>query len=156
MELTTIETEELQVLTFQIDDAVYGINMKNVKVVRNYKTITPLPYDLPSYVKGITVLKRKIVPVIDLRLRFGIPASKLINKEGVMVIVQDKYSLGIIVDSIMEILIFSKKDIESCTNGSFRHHPEGILGIAKRGNDDYVIILDLMKVIPEKYMSSFV
>jgi purine-binding chemotaxis protein CheW len=136
--------EELQVLTFALDNVSYGVNVHQVREVKNFEGVTPVPY-APPYVKGVTNLRGEVIPVIDLRERFGIAAKKT-EDAGIMVIVQDKHPIGVMVDSVMEVLTLPKKDIESNPDNLITDKSEAVLGVAKH-DKDLIILLNLMKVV---------
>src|SRR5512138_2101343 len=103
--------DEMQMLTFSLDDVLYGVNVSQVREVKNFEGVTPVPY-APVYVKGVTNLRGEVIPVIDLRKRFGLPEQKNADSTGIMIIVQDKHPIGVMVDSVMEVLTLPKEDIE--------------------------------------------
>ena len=135
-------------LTFSLDNVLYGVNVHQVREVKNFEGVTPVPY-APPYVKGVTNLRGEVIPVIDLRERFGIQAKKGAEDAGIMVIVQDKHPIGVMVDSVMEVLTLPKKDIESNPDSLITDKSEAVLGVAKH-DKDLIILLDLMKVVSKK------
>jgi purine-binding chemotaxis protein CheW len=137
--------EELQMLTFSLDNVSYGVNVHQVREVKNFEGVTPVPY-APTYVKGVTNLRGEVIPVIDLRKRFGFAARKENEDMGIMVIVQDKHPIGVMVDSVMEVLTVQRKDIESNPDSLITDRNQAVLGVAKH-DKDLIIILDLMKVV---------
>jgi purine-binding chemotaxis protein CheW len=137
--------EEIQMLTFSLDNVSYGVNVHQVREVKNFEGVTPVPY-APAYVKGVTNLRGEVIPVIDLRKRFGMSARKGNDDNGIMVIVQDKHPIGVMVDSVMEVLTLPKKDIESNPDSLITDKSQAILGVAKH-DKDLIILLDLMKVV---------
>ena len=136
--------DEIQMLTFSLDNVSYGVNVHQVREVKNFEGVTPVPY-APPYVKGVTNLRGEVIPVIDLRKRFGISASKSNDDAGIMIIVQDKHPVGVMVDAVMEVLTLPKKDIESNPDSLITDKSQAILGVAKH-DKDLIIMLDLMKV----------
>ncbi len=136
--------EELQMLTFSLDNVMYGVNVSQVREVKNFEGVTPVPY-APVYVKGVTNLRGEVVPVLDLRKRFGLEENKN-ESNNIMIIAQDKHPVGILVDSVMEVLTLRKSDIESNPNSLVVDKSEAVLGIAKH-DQSLIIILDLFKVI---------
>jgi purine-binding chemotaxis protein CheW len=137
--------EELQMLTFSLDDVSYGVNVHQVREVKNFQGVTPVPY-APAYVKGVTNLRGEVIPVIDLRKRFGMADKKDSENAGIMVIVQDKHPIGVMVDSVMEVLTLPKKDIEANPESLTTTQSDAVLGVAKH-DKDLIILLDLMKVV---------
>jgi purine-binding chemotaxis protein CheW len=136
--------DEMQMLTFSLDNVMYGVNVSQVREVKNFEGVTPVPY-APVYVRGVTNLRGEVIPVLDLRKRFEIQEEKA-EASNIMIIVQDKHPVGIMVDSVMEVLTLPKKEIESNPNSLIVDKSEAVLGIAKH-DKDLIIILDLVKVI---------
>jgi len=136
--------EEMQMLTFSLDNVLYGVNVSQVREVKNFEGVTPVPY-APIYVRGVTNLRGEVIPVIDLRVRFGMTTEKNENT-NIMIIVQDKHPVGIMVDSVMEVLTLSKKDIEANPDSLIVDKSEAVLGVAKH-EKELIILLDLLKVV---------
>lgn len=140
----------MQMLTFSLDNVLYGVNVSQVREVKNFEGVTPVPY-APDYVRGVTNLRGEVIPVIDLRKRFGMICEKNENT-NIMVIVQDKHPVGIMVDSVMEVLTLSKNDIESNTDSLIVDKSEAVLGVAKH-DKELIILLDLLKVISKDVLT---
>jgi purine-binding chemotaxis protein CheW len=132
-------------LTFSLDNVSYGVNVHQVREVKNFQGVTPVPY-APSYVKGVTNLRGQVIPVIDLRKRFGMVDTKDAENAGIMVIVQDKQPIGVMVDSVMEVLTLSKDDIEANPDSLTTVKSNAVIGVAKH-DKDLIILLDLLKVV---------
>lgn len=139
--------EEIQMLTFALEGISYGVDVRQVQEVKNFEGVTPVPY-APAWVKGVTNLRGEVVPVIDLRKRFGMPERK-INEMGIMVIVQDKHPIGVMVDSVMDVLSVPKKDIELTHESLATSRSEAVLGVAKHDNT-LIIMLDLRKIVSKE------
>ena len=135
--------EEMQMLTFSLDNVMYGVDVHQVREVKNFEGVTPVPY-APEYVRGVTNLRGEVIPVIDLRKRFGL-VSNGNDDSNIMIIVQDKHPIGIMVDSVMEVLTLSKKDIESNPDSLIVDKSESIVGVAKH-DKDLIILLDFIKI----------
>ncbi|MCX8153321.1 MAG: chemotaxis protein CheW [Candidatus Bathyarchaeota archaeon] len=139
-------TTEIKMLTFTLDDVFYGVDVHQVREVKNFEGATPVPY-APPYVKGVTNLRGEIIPVIDLRKRIGLDENKKINKDaGIMIIIQAKHPIGVIVDSVIEVLTLQKKDIETGAECFLNDRADGVVGIAKH-DKDLIIILDIIKIL---------
>lgn len=143
-------SEEIQMLTFTLDNVLYGVNVNQVREVKNFEGVTPVPY-APNYVKGVTNLRGEVIPVIDLRKRFGITDKKDENT-NIMIIVQDKHPVGVMVDSVMEVLTLPKKDIDANPDSLIVDKSEAVLGVAKHDND-LIILLDFIKVASKDAMN---
>jgi purine-binding chemotaxis protein CheW len=136
--------DEMQMLTFSLDDVLYGVNVSQVREVKNFEGVTPVPY-APAYVKGVTNLRGEVIPVIDLRIRFGMVGGTKNDNANIMIIVQDKHPVGIMVDSVMEVLTLPKKDIETNSDSLILNKSEAVLGVAKH-DKSLIILLDLLRV----------
>lgn len=135
--------DEMQLLTFSLDNVLYGVNVSQVREVKNFEDVTRVPY-APIYVRGVTNLRGEVIPVIDLRRRFGFEDAKNENS-NIMIIVQDKHPVGIMVDSVMEVLTLAKNAVESSSDSLLVDKNEAVLGIAKH-DKDLIILLDLIRV----------
>ena len=137
--------EEIQMLTFSLAGVAYGVDVHQVREVKNFEGVTPVPY-APECIKGVTNLRGEVVPVIDLRKHFGLLETKGNDEQGIMVIVQDKHPIGVMVDSVMDVLTVSKKDIEPVHESLTTSRSEAMLGIAKH-DKNLIILLDLRKIV---------
>jgi len=95
--------ESQQFLTFLLDDQEYGLEIFKIREIRGYAPITPIP-NLPSHVRGVMNLRGTVLPVVDLRMKFHLPAVEY-NKFTVIVIatVGDK-TVGLLVDAVSDVL----------------------------------------------------
>ena len=139
----------MQMLTFSVDDVLYGVDVSQVREVKNFEGVTPVPY-APNYVKGVTNLRGEVIPVIDLRKRFGLPDKKD-DASNIMIIVQDKHPVGVTVDSVMEVLTLPKKDIEDNRDSLIVDKSEAVLGIAKH-DKDLIILIDFLHVVSKEVL----
>ncbi len=135
--------DEMQMLTFSLDDVLYGVNVSQVREVKNFEGVTPIPY-APEYVRGVTNLRGEVIPVIDLRKRFGMAVTKNENT-NIMIIVQHAHPVGVMVDAVMEVLTLPKTDIEANNDSLIIDKSEAVLGVAKH-DKSLIIVLDLLKV----------
>lgn len=137
--------EEIQMLTFSVDKVFYGVNVQQVREVKNFEGVTPVPY-ASDYVKGVTNLRGEVIPVIDLKKRFGMATQEGADEAGIMIIVQGKHPVGVMVDSVLEVLTLPKDDIETNPDSLIVDKSESIMGVAKH-NNELILLLDLVKVI---------
>lgn len=139
-----VASEEFKMLTFSLDNVFYGVDVNQVREVKNFEGATPVPC-APPYIKGVTNLRGEVVPVIDLRKRIGLNPRKE-NEPGIMMVIQDKHPVGVIVDSVIEVLTLQKKDIESGPESLIADRSDGVIGIAKH-DQDLIVMLDILKVL---------
>ncbi len=144
------ESIEGKYLTFSLAKEEYGIGILKVREIIGYVPITPIPRT-PDYVKGILNLRGQVIPVIDLRLRFSMPAAEV--TEQTCIIVAEVAAaghilhLGLIVDRVQEVLNINRKDIDSTPQfGDSGVCLDFILGIGKVGNA-VKILLDIDRIV---------
>lgn len=126
-------------LTFSLGAEVYGIEIRYVTEIIGMQTVTEVP-DLPEYVRGIINLRGKIIPVIDVRLRFHKPPREYNDRTCVIVVDIDGIAVGLIVDTVAEVLAIAETEIVAPpqVNNSFHHR--FIKAIGKAGGDVKLIL----------------
>jgi purine-binding chemotaxis protein CheW len=136
-------------LTFTLAGEEYGIGILKVKEIIGIITITAIP-QTPPYVKGVINLRGKVIPVIELRLKFGLPPMEYTDRTCIIVIEITKETgrilIGILVDSVSEVLNIKGADIEDTPNFGTRLNTDFILGMAKTGGS-IKILLDIDRVM---------
>jgi purine-binding chemotaxis protein CheW len=138
-------------LTFSLREEEYGIGILKVKEIIGMMRITPVP-QTPSYVKGVINLRGKVIPVIDLRLRFGMEEIDYSDRTCIVVVEIDDSSgrlhIGIVVDSVSEVLNIKGCDIEDTPAFGTTLKTDYILGLAKTGGG-VNILLDVDRALKE-------
>jgi purine-binding chemotaxis protein CheW len=136
-------------LTFTLAGEEYGIGILKVKEIIGMIAITTIP-QTPPHVKGVINLRGKVIPVIDLRLKFGMPPMEYTERTCIIVIEVSQavgyILIGILVDSVSEVLNIKGVDIEDTPNFGTRLNTDFILGMAKSG-ESIKILLDIDKVM---------
>jgi len=120
-------------LTFQLDEEIYGIDLKYVKEIVGMQAITAIP-DTPDYIRGIINLRGKIIPVMDVRLRFMKELKEYNERTCVIVVNVDDQSTGLIVDSVSEVISIPESDIVDPPEMG-KEGNNFIKGIGKVGNE---------------------
>ena len=143
---TELSSEALQTVTFFIGSELYGIDIRNVVEIIKHSDITPVP-NCPEYIEGVTNLRGRIIPIINLKKRFLLGKDNNGSEEDLIVVVETSDSTaGLIVDRLSKVvdipynLIESKLDIKNSKNGKF------IDGIGNL-NDKTVIILNCEELL---------
>lgn len=127
------DTQRGKFLTFSIDNEGYGIEIKHVKEIIGVQPITEVP-EMPKYIRGIINLRGKIIPVMDVRLRFKKPFSDYNDRTCVVVIELEDVSIGLIVDSVAEVISIPDTEIVAPPDvGTFSS--KFIKGIGKISNE---------------------
>lgn len=133
-------------LIFSIGDEQYGMEIRYITEIIGIQPITQVP-EMPDYVKGITNLRGKIIPIMDVRLRFHKAAREYDDRTCIIVIETNNISIGLIVDSVSEVLSFTDEDIApppEIGKGGHRY----IKGIGKAG-DGVKLLLDCQKLLTD-------
>jgi len=141
------DTQKNRYLTFSLGDESYGIEIKYVTEIIGIQTITEIP-ELPEYVKGVINLRGKIIPVMDVRLRFKKEAREYNDRTCVIVIDINDISIGLIVDSVAEVLTIPEEDIVEPPkmNKSFSNRYIKNIGKVENG---VKLLLDCEKLLTE-------
>jgi purine-binding chemotaxis protein CheW len=136
-----------QCVTFRLDEEVYGINVMLVQEVLRITDIAPVP-GAPGYVVGIINLRGNVVTVIDTRMRFGLPTREMDDSTRIVIIEAEKQTVGIVVDSVAEVVDIYSNEIESAPNVGNDETARYIEGVVSRG-EDLLILVDLNKLLSD-------
>ena len=145
------EDEVLQWVTFQLDRETYGINVMQVQEVLRYTEIAPVP-GAPSYVLGIINLRGNVVTVIDTRQRFGLHNAEITDNSRIVIIEADKQVVGILVDSVAEVVYLRQSEIETAPNVGNDESAKFIQGVCNK-NGELLILVELDKMMTEEEWS---
>lgn len=147
MSIATI-TEATQHLTFKLDDEIFAIDISKIREVLEFTSVTKVPRT-PDFMRGVINLRGGVVPVLDLRLKFGMPeAEKTVNTCIIIVEVSldgESTVLGALADSVQEVLELESDQIEPAPRIGTRLNTDFIKGMGKR-DDQFIMILDIDKV----------
>ncbi len=142
-------------LTFHLREEEYGIAILDVKEIIGMMTVTPIP-KTPAFVKGVINLRGKVIPVIDLRLRFGLEAVDYDERTCIIVVEvpgpAGEISLGLVVDRVNEVANIKEDDVEDTPSFGIDLDTKYILGMAKSGTG-VKILLDIAKVLGDAEMA---
>ncbi|MGD1820072.1 MAG: chemotaxis protein CheW [Pleomorphochaeta sp.] len=139
------DTQKGKFLTFLIGDEAYGIGIQFVTEIIGILPIAEIP-ELPDYIRGIINLRGKIIPVMDVRLRFKKPFQEYNGRTCIIVInIQDK-SVGLIVDSVAEVINIADENIVPPPTADTGFSNRYINGIGKVG-DEVKLLLDCDKLL---------
>jgi purine-binding chemotaxis protein CheW len=143
-------------LSFFLDREEYGIGILKVKEIIGMMPITPVP-QTPGYVKGVVNLRGRVIPVMDLRSRFGMETADYTERTCIIVVeVQTgsgQIQTGIVVDSVSEVLNIKGSEIEDTPAFGSKLNTDYILGMAKLGGS-VKILLDIDKVLSDDEICS--
>ena len=138
-----------QCLTFVLDSEEYAIDILKVQEIKSWTSVTRVP-KTPDHMLGVINLRGAIVPVIDLRTRFGLPQVEASNKTAVVIVrvaqADTEKVMGLVVDAVSEVYNFSPEQIQSNAAMTGTTETEFVLGLAKL-DEKLVIILDLERIL---------
>jgi len=144
-----ITDKEGKYLTFTLGGEEYGIGILKIKEIIGMMHVTTMP-QTPDFVKGVINLRGKVIPVMDLRLRFGMDAMDYTERTCIIVVEIEGSSgtiqIGIVVDSVSEVLNIKGDDIEDTPAFGTRLNTDYILGMAKM-EGGVKILLDIDRVL---------
>jgi purine-binding chemotaxis protein CheW len=147
----SVKAQPGQYLTFQLMTEQYGVPIETVREINRVGEITPVPRT-PDFVKGVMNLRGKIIPVINLRVRFGMPSQDYTRDTCIIVIDTDFGQVGMIVDAVKEVADLTQAQIE----------PPPVLGNEKtmsfiRGmgkiEDKVIILVDVVSALSHEHMT---
>jgi len=147
MAVATI-TETTQYLTFRLADELFALDIGKVREVLDFTSITKVP-QTPDYMRGVINLRGSVVPVVDLRLKFGMTlAEQTVNTCIIIVEVEldgEKVVMGAMADAVQEVLDLEPDQIEPAPRIGTKLNTDFIRGMGKQG-DQFIIILDIDQV----------
>lgn len=132
-------------LTFSLGDEEYGIEISNVTEIIGIQKITDLP-ETPYYVKGVINLRGKVIPLVDVRLRFQLPEIEYNDRTCIIVVNIQDMAVGLIVDTVCEVLDIRKSDIDSTPTVNNKSGNRYIEGLGMVG-DEVKILLETEKLL---------
>jgi purine-binding chemotaxis protein CheW len=153
----TLEQKAGKYLTFQLAGEEYGLEILKVKEIIGIMNITALPRT-PDFVKGVINLRGKVIPVIDLRLKFGFEEAGHTDKTCIVVVEIEEnkafIQVGIIVDAVSEVLNVVVEDLEDTPKFGVSLDTEFILGMAK-SSGKVRTLLDIDRVLSTQEISQY-
>lgn len=147
--------EQQQYLTFLLGGEMFSIGILNIKEIIEYGSLTTVPM-MPDFIRGVINLRGAVVPVIDLAARFGRNQSPITRRSCIVIIEVeangDKHDVGVVVDSVSEVLEILASEIEPPPNFGAKIRADFIAGMGKV-NGKFVIILNVDRVLSIEEMA---
>jgi purine-binding chemotaxis protein CheW len=154
---TAIKEKTGKYLTFALGPEEYGLEILKVREIICYMEITAVP-QTPHYVKGVVNLRGQVIPVVDLRAKFGMETTEVTEETCIIVVEISRgshnSSTGIVVDRVQEVLDIAGEDIEGTPEFGSAVNTDFILGMGKIG-DNVKILLNINMVLAGDDFSSF-
>lgn len=143
--LTGFAADGNQFLTFKLHEEEYGVEILRVQEIKGFSRITPIP-NTPSYIRGVMNLRGTVVPIVDLRIKFGMPQAECNQFTVIIVVTVGTKVVGLVVDAVSDVLNIVKSEIESapelggCIDTSF------MTGMAKAG-EKLITLLNIDRLV---------
>jgi purine-binding chemotaxis protein CheW len=134
-----------ELITFGIANQLFGIDIMTIREIRAWSPVTRLPR-VPDYVAGVVNLRGTVLPVIDLSVRLGWPATETTPRNPIVVVEHEGQSRGLIVHDVSDIVSIDREAIQQPDAGAqdaVTHFLEGIAPL----EDEMVMVLDLRKLM---------
>lgn len=152
---TSIDRSAEKYLSFHVGAEEFAVGVLSVREIIGMQDITVVPHT-PKYLKGIINLRGKVIPVVDLRIKFGMPATEYTQRTCIIVVEvmsdDSRMMMGVVVDSVSEVLNVSPSDVESTPDFGEGVTLPYLLGLAK-SKGKVKILLDIDKVLTATELS---
>jgi purine-binding chemotaxis protein CheW len=151
--LSIVDTR--QYLTFQLNEEVFAVDVSHVREILEFSTVTKVP-KTPEYMRGVINLRGSVVPVLDMRLKFGMTQTEK-TVDTCIIVVEVSFDgettiIGALVDSVQEVFEMEPEQIEPAPKIGIQLKTEFIKGMGKR-DDSFIIILDIDKVFTSEELT---
>lgn len=139
-------------LTFSLSSESYGVHILKVQEIIGVMHITPVPAS-PTYLKGVINLRGKIIPVVDLRLKFGLPEAPYDEKTCIIVVDLElagkKMSVGVVVDTVLEVAQFTEATLEPAPEYGVNLSTQFVVAMGRTNEQSVIILIDIEKALAD-------
>ena len=143
--------DSMQLISFMLGEETYGIEITKIREIIRVGQITQIP-ETPGYIKGLINLRSTVIPVIDLRTRFGLPEGELTDESRIMVLNVSERMIGIVVDAVSEVLRITGDQISEAPPTVASQGNEYMIGLV-RLEEQLLILLDVDKLFGEQRLT---
>ena len=137
-----------QYLTFKLGEEIFALDVAEVREILDFTTVTKVPRT-PAFMRGVINLRGSVVPVMDLRLKFGMSATEQTVNSCIIVVEMtmegDNVVIGVLADAVQEVIDLEPEQIEPAPRIGTKMNMEFILGMGKH-NGAFMMILDIDKI----------
>ena len=149
-------TDTKQYLTFQLGDEVFGLDVAHVREILEFTRVTRVPRT-PDYMRGVINLRGSVVPVLDMRLKFGLSRTEQTVNTCIVVaevfLEDESVVIGALVDSVQEVFELEPAQIEPAPRIGTRLNTEFIKGMGKR-DDQFIMLLDVDRIFSSEELGA--
>ena len=143
----SFSSDDQQYLTFNLAEEYYGVDILKVQEIKGYTNVTKIP-NTPDYLKGVLNLRGTIVPIVDLRMKFGMGVTEPTSFTVVVVVNVRNRVMGFLVDAVSDVLDLNAKDIQPPPELGTTVDITFVAGIGN-SNDHLVTLLDIDRVLTD-------
>ena len=145
-----------QFLTFTVGEEVFGVDIMMVREIKGWTEVTRLP-NSPEFLRGVMNLRGVILPIFDLRCRFGLGLTKAESKHVIIIIALEKRSIGILVDAVSDILTVTREEVKAApamegNNSVDEKYVSGLISVDQR----MVILLDMERLFESEAVKAII
>ncbi|MCH7553977.1 MAG: chemotaxis protein CheW [Chloroflexi bacterium] len=137
--------DEQQLVVFMLANEAYGVDINTVREIIRMQQITNVPRT-PEFVDGVINLRGKVIPIVNLRRRFGLPVAELTDDNRIVWVDVQGTDIGMIVDAVSEVTRIKTDSVEAPSSVITTAESDFVAGIAKT-DDHMIILLDLDRVV---------
>lgn len=138
--------EELKVIVFKLGHEEYGIDVDKVQTIERMMPITRVPKTF-SFVKGVINLRGVVIPVIDLRGRFGLPEAEYTDQTRIIIVAANEMEVGFIVDSANDVIDLNADSIDTPPDVVGGVKAKYLQGVARLSDERLLVMLNLSEVL---------
>ena len=150
------DEDQTQFLSFTLGDEDYGVNILRVQEIRGWETVREIP-NTPDYIKGVLNLRSTVVPIIDLRIRFGLENYEYKTTTVIIVLSVEKedatHLMGVVVDAVSDVLNIEPDNIKTAPSFGAKINTKYIKGMVMV-DDRMVILLDTDKLLDQDELAA--
>jgi purine-binding chemotaxis protein CheW len=139
------EEEKVQFITFLVNTHEYGVHIELIREIKGWMHPTSLP-NTPSYVLGVVNLRGTVIPIYDLRARFGLGCVEISKTSVIMILTVDNKTMGLLVDAVCEIMTVASESIRPVPRLESTHTASDIFKGIVNLNERVIALLDMEKI----------
>jgi purine-binding chemotaxis protein CheW len=141
----SVAGEQCQLLTFTLGGEQYGVDIRHVQEIKCWSAITPIP-NAPPRIKGVMNLRGTIIPIVDLRVQFGMPETECSPFTVIIVVKVGPKVQGLVVDAVSDVLSLASADVHPSPDLGANVDARFIVGMVQR-EEKLVTVLDIATVL---------
>ncbi len=145
MQGTALAIGDEQVVVLELAGEAYGVEIGRVEEIIRMQAITRIPNG-PAFIEGVTNLRGRVIPVLDLRKRFGLPATEATRRSRIVVGELGEHTVGLVVDGVSEVLLVGSDSVEPPSTLVTSADSAFLRGVAKL-DERLILLLDLSRIL---------